>query len=77
MAVPVPGTFCKHPARSTHLDRSQRINSTYYRFYVFSNNCDTVNADVAFSPNVISNVKYMYNDWLSIILMNRSWQKSI
>ena len=37
-------------------------------FSVFSNNCDTLNADVAFSPNVISNVKYiMYNDWLSNI----------
>ena len=31
--------------------------------------CDTLNADVAFSPNAISNVKYiyMYNDWLSNI----------
>ena len=28
-------------------------------FSVFSNNCDALNADVAFSPNVISNVKYM------------------
>ena len=27
-------------------------------FSVFSNNYDTLNADVAFSPNVISNVKY-------------------
>ena len=27
----------------------------------------TLNANVAFSPNVISNVKYMYNDWLSNI----------
>ena len=43
-------------------------NVTLYNpFSVFSNNCDTLNADVAFSPNVISNVKYMYNDWLSNI----------
>ena len=35
-------------------------------FSVFSNKCVNLNADVAFSPNVISNVTYMY-DWLSNI----------
>ena len=34
-------------------------------FSVFSNNCFTLNADVAFSPNVISNVKCMYDNWLN------------
>ena len=36
-------------------------------FFVFSNNCVTLNADVAFSPNVISNVKCMYDNWLNNI----------
>ena len=36
-------------------------------FLVFSNNCVTLNADVAFSPNVISNVKCMYDNWLNNI----------
>ena len=36
-------------------------------FSVFSNNCVTLNADVAFSPNVISNVKCMYDNWLNNI----------
>ena len=36
-------------------------------FSVFSNNCVSLNADVAFSPNVISNVKCMYDNWLNNI----------
>ena len=28
-------------------------------FSVFSNNCDTLNATVAFNPNAISNVNYI------------------
>ena len=39
-------------------------------FSVFSNNCDTLNATVAFNPNAISNVNYiciLYNDWFSNI----------
>ena len=36
-------------------------------FSFFCNNCVTLNADVAFSPNVISNVKCMYDNWLNNI----------
>ena len=36
-------------------------------FSVFSNNCDTLNANVAFSPNAISNVKYNYKYSISIV----------
>ena len=41
-----------------------RLRERFHRFTnfsVFSNNCDTLNADVAFNLNV------MYNDWLSNI----------
>ena len=59
-------------AYSPYLRCLSRIDRTDIKWQasgltLFSNNCDTLNADVAFSPNVILNVKYMYNDWLSNI----------
>ena len=47
-------------ARNNVLLIVQRIVNValYNPFSVFSNNCDTLNANVGFSPNAISNVKY-------------------
>ena len=43
------------------------INCNPFNCNPFSNHCDTLNADAAFSPNVISNVNYMCTDWISNI----------